>query len=394
MLQCEIFKNSWHNLCKMRRVKKKIVIYPLLVMSFFLLAFRCSSITKVTDAITKPTARELYKREFKNQETAFSLWDAAYQTALKDSVAVPLPYGEKGTFEPSTNVTYSYNVKLEAGEMLTATVEKDSVSQRTFMEILEFRNGSFESVESGSENSSYLEFPVKNPGLFKVIIQPEIAANTSFFIQLNKKPLYGFPVAGKGNAAIQSFWSDSRDGGKRSDEGIDIFASRGTPVVAVTDGTISYTGDRGLGGKQVWQRAGLFGNSIYYAHLDWIAVSDGQSVKMGDTLGFVGNTGNAKTTTPHLHFGIYRTGGAVNPLPFVYQTKDLKSAAFANKEKSTIGKLKGKANLRIGPDTNYGVVFQLQPNDTISILGRHHDWLHIETNLGKGFLHKSLVKNL
>ena len=365
-----------------------------MALSFFLLAFRCSSITKVTDAITKPTARELYKREFKNQETAFNLWNAAYQNALSDSVKVPLPYGEKGVFVPSTNVTYSYNVKLEAGEMLTATIEKDSVSQRTFMEILEFRNESFQPVENGSENSSYLEFPVKNSGLFKVIIQPEIAANTSFFIQLNKKPLYGFPVSGKGNAAIQSFWSDVRDGGKRSHEGIDIFANRGTPVVAVADGMISYTGDRGLGGKQVWQRTGLFGNSIYYAHLDRIAVSDGQSVKLGDTLGFVGNTGNAKTTTPHLHFGFYQTGGAVNPLPFVYQTKDLKSSAFANKEKSSIGKLKGKANLRIGPDTNYSIVSQLLPNDTISILGRHNDWLHIQTATGKGFLHKSLITYL
>jgi hypothetical protein len=59
---------------------------------------------------------------------------------------------------------------------------------------------------------------------------------------------------------------------------------------------------------------------LYYAHLDEQLVSDGQRVRRGDTIGLVGNTGNAATTSPHLHFGIYAPGGAVNPLPFVNPT--------------------------------------------------------------------------
>ena len=57
--------------------------------------------------------------------------------------------------------------------------------------------------------------------------------------------------------------------------------------------------------------------NLYYAHLDEQTVTDGQRVSIGDTLGRMGNTGNARTTPPHLHFGIYTNGGTVDPLPFV-----------------------------------------------------------------------------
>jgi hypothetical protein len=60
------------------------------------------------------------------------------------------------------------------------------------------------------------------------------------------------------------------------------------------------------------------GHSLYYAHLDRQTVAAGQRVRAGDTVGFVGNTGNARTTAPHLHFGVYRAGeGAVDPFPYV-----------------------------------------------------------------------------
>jgi hypothetical protein len=59
---------------------------------------------------------------------------------------------------------------------------------------------------------------------------------------------------------------------------------------------------------------------LYYAHLDSQLAYEGQVVKVGDTLGLIGNTGNARTTPSHLHFGIYTSGGAINPLPFVEAT--------------------------------------------------------------------------
>lgn len=125
-----------------------------------------------------------------------------------------------------------------------------------------------------------------------------------------------FPVAGK-SSIIGSFWGAVRDGGKRKHEGIDIFAKKGTPVVAIAEGVVLDVGNTPRGGKTVWLRSLNDDFAYYYAHLDKQLVQPGQYVKKGDRLGTVGNTGNAKLTPPHLHFGIYTYSGAVNPLPIV-----------------------------------------------------------------------------
>ena len=125
-----------------------------------------------------------------------------------------------------------------------------------------------------------------------------------------------FPVAGK-KAKVGSFWGDVRDGGKRKHQGIDIFARKGTAVVAICDGVISLRSTTPRGGKIIWMNSAKYGWSVYYAHLDKQFVKEGQYVKKGQVLGTVGNTGNAKTTPAHLHFGIYTWKGAVNPLPYV-----------------------------------------------------------------------------
>ncbi len=124
-----------------------------------------------------------------------------------------------------------------------------------------------------------------------------------------------FPVSGKSN--IGSYWGDARDAGGRKHEGIDVFASKGTPVVAVTDGYVLEVIEDGIGGKSVTIQSDDYSWRTYYAHLDAQKVSKGQIVKKGQLIGTVGNTGNAKTTTPHLHFGIYEPGGAIDPLPVV-----------------------------------------------------------------------------
>lgn len=114
------------------------------------------------------------------------------------------------------------------------------------------------------------------------------------------------PVAGVRGQDIASTWGAPRSGGRKH-QGADIFAPKGTAVVAATDGVIlSIRVDR-LGGNVVH----LLGEGLtlqYYAHLDtWEpGLKNGQHVKQGDVLGTVGNTGNAKTTPSHLHFGISR----------------------------------------------------------------------------------------
>ncbi len=369
------------------------------IIALLLLTFACKSCSgissgfkKITDAITSPTAREVYAREFRDNRPVYDSWEAAYTTSLRDSLEVTLPYGEKGSFAPYQNTVYSYTLQMQEGEVLTAEVAADSINQRIFMDVYAWDGIAWKKTDNNEPLHHAIEYAIEETSLYKLIIQPEISANSNFFISINKKPAYGFPVAGKGNSAIMSFWGVERDGGKRTHEGIDIFAKKGTPVVAATDGTIGFTGERGIGGKQVWLREGLFGNSLYYAHLDAIAVESGVRVKAGDTLGFVGNTGNAQFTPPHLHFGIYKNG-AVNPLPFVYETENIAAAQFPTNSKSGVQKIKSKANLRKGPATMFNTVGTLTANDTVVILGQAKDWFHIQTTTGqKAYLHKSLVR--
>lgn len=114
------------------------------------------------------------------------------------------------------------------------------------------------------------------------------------------------PVQGVTRAALRSSWGDPRSG-HRHHQGIDIFARRGTPVVAAAEGEIVRIGttDR-LGGNTVWV-AGKPSTLYYYAHLDGFrpGLHVGEHVEAGDVLGRVGNTGNARTTPAHLHFGVY-----------------------------------------------------------------------------------------
>jgi murein DD-endopeptidase MepM/ murein hydrolase activator NlpD len=127
------------------------------------------------------------------------------------------------------------------------------------------------------------------------------------------------PVAGVPVKRVANTWKADRSGGRKHD-GQDIFAKRGTPVVSATDGIVVRVGTNTLGGKIV-SVMGNGGRLYYYAHLDRYTegLVAGDGVSAGDTLGYVGNTGNARTTPPHLHFGVYSTAGAVNPLPLLIE---------------------------------------------------------------------------
>lgn len=115
-------------------------------------------------------------------------------------------------------------------------------------------------------------------------------------------------------------WGGARSEG-RSHEGIDIFAPRGTPIKATTAGIVSKVGDDRLGGRVV-VIVGPGGAGHYYAHMeDFADISPNDWVDVGDTIGYVGDSGNAKGTPPHVHYGIYINGRAVNPYPLLSKVK-------------------------------------------------------------------------
>jgi murein DD-endopeptidase MepM/ murein hydrolase activator NlpD len=149
-------------------------------------------------------------------------------------------------------------------------------------------------------------------------LQPPLAAAGTYRVSEQSTPSMAFPVAGLTSRAVQSGFGAERDAGRRSHEGIDIFAPRGTAVLAATDGWIGASMSNGLGGNVVWVWAPARHVRTYYAHLDRQAVAPYERVRSGQVIGYVGNTGNARGGPTHLHFGVYADlGGSVDPLPFV-----------------------------------------------------------------------------
>jgi murein DD-endopeptidase MepM/ murein hydrolase activator NlpD len=130
------------------------------------------------------------------------------------------------------------------------------------------------------------------------------------------------PVSGVSARQVAATFGAPR-GRDRRHAGVDIFASRGTPVHSATRGIVVSIRDAGLGGRHVWV-LGPARERYYYAHLDdWaLGLRIGDVIATGDPLGTVGDTGNASGTPPHLHFGIYGHDGARDPLPLLRDGAD------------------------------------------------------------------------
>jgi len=125
------------------------------------------------------------------------------------------------------------------------------------------------------------------------------------------------PVQDVTKKQIANTWHAPR-GTDRIHEGQDIFAPKGTPILSATPGYIYKVGENNLGGQTV-SVIGAGGRVYYYAHLDAYApaIEVGDPVTTKTVLGYVGTTGNALGTPPHLHFGVYSSSGAINPLPLI-----------------------------------------------------------------------------
>jgi murein DD-endopeptidase MepM/ murein hydrolase activator NlpD len=128
---------------------------------------------------------------------------------------------------------------------------------------------------------------------------------------------YGGPsfVCPTGTSAVAfgDTWGAPRSGGRRH-QGVDMIGPIGTPLLAVVDG-FAQPKSNTLGGITIWF-TGNDGNKYYYAHMDHYEKLG--AVSAGDVIGYMGQTGNAKFSVPHLHFEVHPGGGAaVNPYPTV-----------------------------------------------------------------------------
>jgi murein DD-endopeptidase MepM/ murein hydrolase activator NlpD len=139
------------------------------------------------------------------------------------------------------------------------------------------------------------------------------------------------PVEGIDPSTIHDSFDEMRGGDTRRHDALDILAPRGTNVIATDDGTVKKLFTSVAGGLTVYQYDPDQRYCYYYAHLDAYAMGlhEGQTLKRGDLIGYVGTTGNAPKDTPHLHFAVIKldpdrrwwTGTAINPYPLLYKPR-------------------------------------------------------------------------
>jgi peptidoglycan LD-endopeptidase LytH len=249
-------------------------------------------------------------------------WERAGSEAIQEPVRITTPYKESGYFPGDPAEAVGLRVRVVQGQRLMIQVEKDVRESTLLFLDLFSRDSAGQATPLVSADSGLrgLDVEIERSGEFVIRLQPELLRSARYTLTIRTAPVLGMPVQGAGNSAIKSGFGVDRDAGKRRHEGIDIFAPKGTPVLAATRGRITNVGENGLGGRVVWEWDDERNQSLYYAHLDVQLAREGMMVERGDTIGLVGNTGNARTTPSHLHFGIYRRGeGAIDPYGFVHQ---------------------------------------------------------------------------
>ena len=330
-------------------------------------------------------------------------WILAGEAALQDSTLAEAPFQETGYFRADRPDALAYRMKLTTGELLQISLTTEPDSTLFFVDFYEVETvDSTENLRRLFSARDYqtdsLTYESEEGGTYLLRIQPELLTSCRFTLQLIVQPVYGvFPVSGKGNPDVWSFYGDPRDGGKREHHGIDIFARRGTPVVAAVDGIVRSVRDRGLGGKQVWLNDPKRRQSLYYAHLDSQLVSEGRRVLAGDTLGLVGNTGNARNTRPHLHFGIYRRGrGPLDPFPYV-ASRDQKAPAV-RADTSRLGQLarvrQNNTSLRVTPAGKSAVLASLPRYLPLEVISASNSWYRVRSPHGlSGYLPSSSLED-
>lgn len=270
----------------------------------------------------RSSAHQKYARSLSiknHDEAAIKKWKKVAERASQEALYLDAPVKLFVEGDAALNDAWGYRLKLPEGIVLNVEILTNLLPEQLFVDLFFVENdGTLDYVWS-PENGQKLAYPVLETGEYQLRIQPALGVTFDFEMNLYWSPIYDiFPVEGKGNTAIQSIWGDPRDGGKRKHEGIDIFAKKGTPLLAVCDGEISRVATGGIGGKTVWLYDFDHKQSIYYAHCNEQLVEEGQRVRAGETIATVGKTGNARTTPPHLHLGIYPNGmGAIDPIYFV-----------------------------------------------------------------------------
>ena len=343
----------------------------------------------VRQKLRPDTPHERYTRSLLESGLAGSAlareWLAAASRSLEGPVPLTTPFTEQALLDPARPLGLGYAVELKRGQAFTVQVQVETdVPGQVFVDLFEPETGERSErrpVASAREGETTLSHEARRSGRYVLRIQPELLRGGRVRVASSPAPSLAFPVKGGGSQSIRSVFGDPRDAGARRHEGVDIFAPRGTPVVAATDGLVVRVGETARGGRVVWLLDPSRRVSLYYAHLDEHKVRTGAIVRAGETLGTVGNTGNARSTPPHLHFGIYASGeGAIDPDAFIRPLPG--RAPRPSLSASALGAwatVRRPASLRAAPSQAAAVVGALGPDAPVRVEGLLESWVRTST---------------
>lgn len=354
------------------------------------------SLPELQQRYDPPTAHETYGRRLEeaglDAAALGRLWERAAERALAEAPRVDAPFRETGYLDPSRPDAVGYRFHARAGQRLTFELRLDPLTNTlVFLDLFRAPADPADDlvrVSSADSGAQRLVHELARDGEYIIRVQPELLRGGRYILTATTQPTLAFPVHGGDPGSVRSFFGDPREGGSRDHHGIDIFARRGTPVIAATAGRVRSVRTTPIGGRVVWVRDTLRNQTLYYAHLEEQLVERGTVVEPGDTLGLVGNSGNARATPPHLHFGIYRRGvGPTDPMPFVRPMPTEPPPLMAVDPGTWRRVATRDLRLRAGPDLAAPELDRLDRDVPVHVLAVAGSWLRVQLPDGRrGFL--------
>jgi hypothetical protein len=368
--------------CWQRDVLSEGVMKKSIILLLGVALANCQGFNSIKSAFTQHSAYEQYVESLEKaglfETTMVQMWLEEGQRAFMDSIVINTPFSESGHFNAAAVRARSYRFRVHEGQRLSvSSVARATGGARMFVDLF-LKDGNKWERFHASDSSATITQEFTSDEECVLRLQPELLADCFYAVSITIAPALPNPVYGASNRAIGSFYGAPRDKGKRHHEGVDIFAIRGTPVLAPTDGEITKVAVTPLGGKVVWLRDNRRHQSYYFAHLDSQMVKPGMRVFQGYVLGLVGKTGNAWDTPPHLHFGIYEERSK-DPLYYILAENaatdtvqidtTFKCAAFKVRVK--------KAGMMVGPSSRMPCKIFLARDTYVTAIGQSGNWVRV-----------------
>ncbi len=222
----------------------------------------CEQVEKARDHFRDLTPHEAYLASLADAGLANTAlvedWIAASREAVEHAPLVQLPFQEEGFIAPEEAGAAAYRLRIGRGQRLTASFDVASEEgTRVFVDLFRVPEDSADALRPVLAADSVpgdFQYEPWRGGEYILRVQPELLRGGHYRVVLRLEAQLAFPVEGRNERAILSGWGADRDAGRRRHEGVDIFAPRGTPVLAAADGVVRRVQVTGLGGKVVWLR--------------------------------------------------------------------------------------------------------------------------------------------